>query len=264
MYKKLALLSALVTIGSALDVQAVPCGVSGTLNVGILSGAANLPYSDYDTTLHVPFGFDVDLVAAIAKVLGYNVNFIFVASQAAAETDLTAGTLDVYANSATELDTGTLGSYGAVVTDISQITNDATDPIYRGYLFSQQCCALMYQFEAALNQLIGNGTYADLLQKQREDPRQSFKGDYGQFNTTINPFGILVSPLIFNSSMAGTITQGTAATVTGSTGCRTQRVGLPVSNCVSQFVIFNTPNCYTFTGSATGVGPVSGTGCTTF
>lgn len=259
---KKVLLYFIVSLAQGINLHAATasCGNNGTLNVAILD--ANQPYSDYDPVLNTPYGFDVDLVMALAKILGYKVNFIFVLAQPSA-ADLNTGVYDLYANSNTMLDILTLISYGGLITDIALITDVAGTPEYRGYLFSQSCCALMSQFEIAITSLVENGTYADLVQKQRQDPRQiGFTANMGRFFSAIAPDAKLVEPLEFNSSLAGTIPQ-TIGNPMGATGCRSARTGLPQTNCLSQFVIANTLNCFTFTG-ITDSGPFSGTGCTSF
>lgn len=256
--KKIFFLSFLFILGINLGAAPPPCGSSGILNVAILDGAP--PYSDYDPVLDIPYGFDVDLVMAIAKMLGYTVNFIFVVTQPSGP-ELDSGTYDLYANSAVDLDAITLLSYGGIITDISQITNTAGAAEYRGYLFSKNCCALMYQFEAAITALVENGTYAHLIQKQRQDPRQiGFTANMGRFFSASASNAKLVEPLEFNSSLAGTIPQA-IGNPTGSTGCRNARTTLPSTSCLSQFVIAHSPHCFTFTG-ITNSGPFSGSGCT--
>ena len=253
MYKKLALVSALITgFSVSLYAATAPCGSSGILNVGILDD--HNPYSDFDDTTGIPYGFDVDLVCAIAKLLGYSINFVFVPDAAFAGAGILAGSIDIFANSATDLNGTTLGFFGAVVTDISHITNAAepqdlvTSPL-RGYLFNRQCCSLMYQFEAALTALVENGTYAEILQKQRQDPGQAGDTDgMGQFAFSLISGNKLVEPLPFHSSMAGTIPQGIASGPTGVTGCLNAKVGVPQTNCFTEFVLSTLPCTFTFTG----------------
>src|SRR5262249_32302587 len=91
-----------------------PCASSGTLNVGYL--LANQPFSAFDPVTQLPFGFDIDLVLAIAKILRLNVNFVGFVTLGAAEAALLANAIDVVANSATVLDLMVLLSFGAVVT----------------------------------------------------------------------------------------------------------------------------------------------------
>ncbi len=242
-----------------LPAATASCGANQILNVAILDG--NLPYSEYDPVLEQPFGFDVDFILAIAQRLGYSVNFVFVTSQPTAG-DLDAGLYDLYADSGTNLDLVTLTLYGAVVTDISQITNIAAPAEYRGYLFSEQCCAFMYLFQAAINELIANGTYANVVQKQRQDPRQiGHTFGLGHFYSNIFSDGALVEPLPFNSALGGTIPQ-IIGNPTGVTGCRADAlVSLPIlpNNCYIQ-AAQTLPICYTFTGT-TDSGHFSGTGC---
>lgn len=249
LFKKMVLLTFFVS-GIQWNLNgAVPCGSTGILNVGILS--ANQPYSDFDPVLNQPFGFDVDLICAIARLLGYQINFVFVASLADAQGALAAGTIDVYANSATPV-TALVPLNGAVITDISQTTNPAAVDQYRGYIFEPICCSLMNQFDAAITALVENGTYADILQKQRQDPRIISTAGLGYYATPLFPIGILVEPREFNSSMAGTIPQ-IIGLPTGATGCRAARAGLPATTCLSEFVIANSSCTFTFTGPTGGI-----------
>lgn len=246
---------------SRIDAAVPSCGGSGVLNVGIIE--SNEPYSGFDASTGEPFGFDVDLVLAIARLVGYKVNFVLFPAMPAALNALATNQIDLIANSFTFLDPLTLADFGAVVTDISGVTNEVVGlAIYRGYLFNRTCCRLMYQFEAAINTLVTNGTYADLLQLQRQDPRQQVAistFDLGYFSNSTTPNGILVAPLSSNSSMAGTI----PSNPTGASGCRGQRAGaglLPAS-CMAQFALTQAPVCFGFTAAVGSTGPTGGTGC---
>ena len=242
-YKKIALLGALL-LGAASQMHAaVPCASSGILNVGVLPG--NQPYSAQIFGPGTPFGFDVDLVRAIAALLGYQVNFIVVADFASAAAFLLNGTIDVFANSDEALDDIELALFGGVVTDMSHITNPlepqaaATSPL-RGYLFNKSCCNLMFLFESAITALVENGTYAALVQKQRQDPLQAgFTTGMGQFSFSITGPNKLVEPLEFHSTLAGTIP---------ATGCTGPRPALPQISCIAQFAILTSTGTFTFTG----------------
>ncbi len=262
------ILSALVicTLVSSVNAATAPCGISGTLNVGI--SQFNQPYSDFSAANDVIFGFDVDLVLAIAQILGYSVNFVFVSDLSAAETALLNGTIDIYANSATILTNDLLAGFQGLITDVSHILDPsepqaATTSPYRGYVFRQECCNLISRFEVALSYLVQNGIYAYMLQKERANPLDFNTANMGQYSFTPTGPNILVEPLPYNSSMAGTILQGVASSSTGITGCGSDLIPLSqfnpaTSNC---YVAANPNICYTFTGASGATGPVSGAGC---
>lgn len=250
MYKKIILFCVIALLDNTYTAQAAlpTCGSDGLLNVGIL--LENLPYSAYDPFTNAPFGFDVDLICALARSLGYNINFEFFTSNLAGQLALLAGDIDIYANSAIDLNDTFLSSFNGLVTDMSHITStgdaqSASASPLRGYFFNAACCPLIRLFESALTNLVENGTYANLVQKQRQDPRQAgFLTGLGQFSFTPTGPNKLVEPLEFHSTLAGTI----------STGCTGPRPSLPVSTCLSQFVINNTPCSFTFTGATGGFG----------
>ena len=231
----LALVSAICPVANA----SVPCGTSsaGVLNVGILPG--NLPYSDIVGGQAV--GFDPLLVVQVAKLLGYNtVNFIGFPNTGAALAALAAGTIDIYANSSIFLTTPPTNFIG-IVTDISELY--AADEV-NGWLVNPSCCALAALIEVALNQVIENGQYAQILQQIR---LTGFTGPLGQPYTGNNPVPILFQPFPFASSEVGTIP---ALCASGDP------VVLPQTNCLAAYLQANCTPTATFTG-ATGQTPPS-------
>lgn len=234
-YKKIIV--SLLLIGCAQTVDAaVSCGASapGVLNVGILPD--NLPYSDIVAGDAV--GFDPLLAVAVAKLLGYDtVNFIGFGGYAAAEAALLAGTIDIYANSATYLVVPPTLFIG-IVTDISELY-DANE--INGWLLNPGCCALAEQLQAAINQVVATGGYARILQQLRLDGLtagvtlgQPYTGDF---------LTELFQPFPFASDELGTI-----PAVCDPSG----PVLLPQPNCIAAYLQSVCSPVTTFTG-ATGL-----------
>jgi|GEM_PF-2294373 len=174
-----------------------------TLNVGILDD--NLPYSAIigDTAA----GFDPLLITLIAKRLGYGiVNFIVCASPSDALSNVLLGIIDVYANSGNAV---TLfdpsASINGIVTDISKIYSTLSP---NGYVVYIACCDLALKIEQAINEIVANGQYAQLLQAVRlADHTEGF---ILGMPTSSSVSGILLEPGPFFSSEFGSI---------GASGC---------------------------------------------
>lgn len=214
---------------------AVTCGASaaGVLNVGILP--VNLPYSAVQSGVAV--GFDPLLIEAAATLLGYNkVNFIGYSTAGAAIAALNSGAIDVYANSRTPLATHSPYSTIGVVTDISNEL--ASGGIPNGWLVNITCCRLALLLEAAVTQLVENGTYARILQEVRFAGLAD--GRTLGISTLNNPTGALQEPDPFASSEVGTIPSACLAS---------GPVGLPPTNCISAFLQANCLPPTTFTGA---------------
>jgi hypothetical protein len=207
----------------------LPCGttIPGVLRVGILPG--NLPFSDIDAFGNA-IGFDPLLAQAVAQLLGYEtVQFIGFGSTAAAEAALDTGTIDIYADSSNSLPLA-LSPYIGVITDISQLyaTNTA-----RGWELSLGCCGLARRIELALNEIVNNGRYAEILQLLRLNNLTD------GFTLGVPAPGVLLEPFPFASSEAGTI-----PTTCISAG----PVSLPQTNCISAFLQAGCSISITFTG----------------
>jgi len=221
----------------------VPCGNSGAgvLNVGFLPG--NLPYSDWNASTNSAEGFDPLLIQAAAKLLGYGtVNFIGYASNALALSALSAGTIDVYVNSGRALSVPPTTFIG-VVTDISFIA----EGIVRGWALNPSCCALALQLEAAVTQLVENGTYAEILQTLRLNNLTNGEllglPNYSLFVTSptgLGATGVLLEPFDYASSEVGTIPS--TCSVAGP-------VSLPQTNCISAYLQSQCTGVTTFTGA---------------
>lgn len=214
---------------------AIPCGnaIPGVLRVGILPG--NLPYSDVNTAGNA-IGFDSLLAQAVAQVLGYSsVQFTGFGSSSAAQAALTAGTIDVYANSATNITPPS--AFIGVVTDISDLGISST--VVYGWQLNPACCALARRIELAVNQIVGNGQYAQILQTLR------LNGQTGGLTLGVPSPGFLLQPFPFASSEVGTIP---------ATCLSTGPVSLPATNCISAFLAAGCTITTTTTG-VTGVIP---------
>lgn len=208
----------------------LPCGntIPGVLRVGILPG--NLPFSDVDSFGNA-IGFDPLLAQAVAQLLGYQtVQFTGFATTAAAEAALDAGTIDIYADSSNSLPLSA-SPYIGVITDISQLfaTNTA-----RGWELSLGCCGLARSIELAINELVNNGRYAQILQLLR------LNNLTGGETLGVPAPGVLLEPFPFASSEAGTI-----PTTCISAG----PVSLPQLNCISAFLQNGCVISSTFTGA---------------
>ena len=118
-----------------------------------------------------------------------------------------------------------------VITDISQIyaTNTA-----RGWELSLGCCGLARRIELALNEIVNNGRYAQILQLLRLNNLTN-----GELLGVPSPSGVLFEPIPFASSEAGTI-----PTTCISAG----PVSLPQTNCISAFLQAGCAISTTFTG----------------
>lgn len=214
---------------------AVPCGSSGAgvLNVGILP--VNLPYGDVSSGNAI--GFDPLLAEAVAKLLGFDtVNFIGYASPGFALAALAGGEIDIYANSATPLVTTYPYSTIGVVTDISNVV--ASGGIPNGWQVNLGCCALALSLEAAITQIVANGTYAQILQEVRLNGWSN--GRVLGISTTNNIFGALQEPEPFDSSEIGTIPAPCLAA---------GPISLPQTNCISAFLQANCTPTTSFTGA---------------
>lgn len=243
-HKKIFLgLAALMLVSPFAKAALVPCGNSGSgvLNVGFLPG--NLPFSGWDSVTNSAVGFDPLLVTAVAELLGYDtVNFIGYASNPAALAALNAGTIDVYVNSGRALSVPPTTFIG-VVTDISSIA----EGIVRGWAVNLSCCILALQFEAAITQLVANGTYAEILQTLRLN---NLTGgdllgfpDYSAFVTSptgLGATGVLLEPFAFAGSEVGTIPS--ACSTVGP-------ISLPQTNCISAYLQSTCTPTNTFTGA---------------
>lgn len=230
-HKKILLtLIASISLMPGIVKSFLPCGttIPGVLRVGILPG--NLPFSDIDAFGNA-IGFDPLLAQAVAQLLGYEtVQFIGFGSTAAAEAALDTGTIDIYADSSNSLPLA-LSPYIGVITDISQIyaTNTA-----RGWELSLGCCGLARRIELALNEIVNNGRYAEILQLLRLNNLTN-----GELLGVPSPSGVLFEPIPFASSEAGTI-----PTTCISAG----PVSLPQTNCISAFLQAGCAISTTFTG----------------
>lgn len=234
-YKKL-LLTIIASLSMIPSIKSfLPCGntIPGVLRVGILPG--NLPWSDIDAFGNA-IGFDPLLAQAVAKILGYEtVQFIGFPDDATGLAALSVGTIDIYANSADGLTVPPATTIG-VVTDISGLSLG----IANGWQLNLGCCGLARQIELAINQIVANGQYAQILQLLRLN---------NLLNGTIlgvpQPNGVLVEPFPFASSEVGTI----------PTTCLTAGpISLPQLNCISAFLQNGCVVSTTFTG-ATGQAP---------
>ena len=213
---------------------AVSCGtaIPGVLRVGILPD--NLPFSAVSSGVAV--GFDPLLVTAVAQLLGYDsVQFTGFASSSLALTALTAGTIDVYANSGRTLAIPPT-TYIGVVTDISAL--DFGD--VSGWAVTLGCCSLALSIEAAITQLVENGTYAQILQTLRLNNLTA--GDLLGF--PVSATGVLLQPFPFASRETGTIPS--TCTVVGP-------ISLPAKNCISAFLQLSCSGATTTFTGATGL-----------
>jgi hypothetical protein len=237
--KKIILSLGLIGIFCPLVQAALPCGTSsaGVLNVGILPG--NLPYSAIVSGQAV--GFDPLLVMQVAKSLGFSkVNFIGFPNAIAAEAALLAGTIDIYANSATIL-TVPPTTFIGIVTDISRLYSPGA--IVTGWLLGPSCCALAEQIDAAITQLVNTGVYAQILQSIR------LNGQTNGFTLGVPTPGILLEPFPFASSEIGTIPALCAPAGPNFT------VTLPQTNCIAAFLQANCAPTTTFTGATGQIPP---------
>lgn len=214
----------------------LPCGdtVPGVLRVGIVP--ENLPWSDIDSFGNA-IGFDPELVQAVAGLLGYEtVQFVGFADAFDAQAALTAGTINIYANSGQLLSIPPVNFIG-IVTDISGIASGSLN----GWIFNTACCRLARQVELAINQLVANGRYAQILQILRLNNLTNGLN----LGLPTSATGVLQEPFPFASSEAGTI----------PTTCITAGpVSLPELNCISAFLQNGCSISTTFTG-ATGLTP---------
>jgi ABC-type amino acid transport substrate-binding protein len=230
-----------------IEAASVTCAAAPiiTLNVGILNG--NLPYSNVAVVggISTAEGFDPLLVSQIAKRLGYTtVNFIVYANTALAEIALDNGSIDVYANSGNSINPTLLTAinFNGVVTDISKIFSS---PNANGYEFATTCCNLALKFEQAINELVANGVYAQLLQAVRLAGHAS--GTLLGMPASSGVTGVLLEPFPFFSSEFGTINPSGCS----ATGPSYQISVLPTLSPISAYVLANfTP---TITGAATGI-----------
>lgn len=216
----------------------LPCGgsVPGVLNVGILPD--NLPFSDWDPITNTAVGFDPLLITAAAKLLGYEtVNFIGYGSDADALAALNSGEIDVYANSDDSLDTSEPFATIGVVTDISALSI-SNQP--NGWQVNLGCCGLALSLEAAITQLVDNGTYAKILQLVRLNGLVP-PGDV--LGIPADQGGVLLEPFPFASSEIGTIPL--ACVQSGPNFAMT----VPATNCISAFLQANCTPLTTFTGA---------------
>lgn len=241
--KKIILSFALLGAAFPAANAAVPCGTSsaGVLNVGILP--ANLPYSAI--VGGVAEGFDPLLITQVAKLLGYStVNFIGFGSSLAALAALTAGTIDIYANSALTLPVPPTGLIG-IVTDLSRLYASGTAA---GWLLNSACCSLAERLDAAITQLVATGVYAQILQAIR------LAGETNGFTLGVpvatGITGALLEPFPFASNEIGTIPAACAPV--GPSFLTT----LPRTNCIGAYLQANCTPGTTFTG-ATGLIPPS-------
>lgn len=177
-----------------------------TLNVGILDN--NLPYSA--VIGDIAAGFDPLLITLIAKRLGYTiVNFFVCEDKNMAEARLFLGIIDVYANSRNSVGIfDPISSVNSIVTDSSQIYSSASA---NGYEVYAGCCNLALKIEQALNEIIGTGEYAQLLQAVRLANHTN--GFILGMPASSGVSGVLLEPAPFFSSEFGTIgASGCAAT----------------------------------------------------
>lgn len=208
----------------------LPCGntIPGVLRVGILP--QNLPWSDIDVFGNA-IGFDPLLAQEVAKILGYQtVQFTGFPDDASALAALSVGTIDIYANSALSLAVPPTTTIG-VVTDISGIAFN----IANGWRLNLGCCALARQIELAINQIVVNGQYAQILQILRLNNLLN-----GAIVGVPQANGVLVEPFPFASSEIGTI-----PTTCLSAG----PISLPQLNCISAFLQNGCVISTTFTGA---------------
>lgn len=232
-YKKIILSTLLLACVQTFN-AAVPCGSSapGVLNVGILP--ANLPYSEIVDGVAV--GFDPLLAQAVAKLLGYDtVNFIGFGNSTAAEAALLAGTIDIYANSATSLSVPPAVELIGVVTDISALY--AVNEI-NGWLLNSTCCQFAQQLQAAINQVVASGSYAQILQQLRFNGLTAGRLLGQPF--AFGPSTALLEPFPFASDEIGTIPPVCALNGPAS---------LPQRNCVSTYLQSVCSPSTSFTGA---------------
>lgn len=244
-HKKLFVGIALL-LSPLLSNASVPCGTSapGVLNVGILPD--NLPWSDWDSVTDMAIGFDPLLITQAAKLLGYDtVNFIGFGSVVAGITALNAGEIDVFADSSLILPASAPYSTIGVVTDISDLSLPGGEPL--GWKFNLACCHLALLLEAAVTQLVENGTYARILQDLRLNDLTN--GLVLGIPRVVSPSGILQEPFDFASSELGTIPATCNASGSLSVG-----VSLPQTNCISAYLQTVCTPSTPFTG-ATGIIP---------
>lgn len=238
MYKKLFMGIALL-LSPILATGFLPCGASapGVLNVGFLPDT--LPYSGYDAGTNSAVGFDPLLISAAAQLIGYDtVNFIGYASASDALDALADGSIDVFADSAAALDTAAPYVTIGIVTDISHIALG----VPYGWQLNLACCGLALQLEAAITELVDNGTYAKILQLVRlEGLSTGFV-----LGVPASASGILQEPFPYASSEVGTI-----PTTCAQFGPNFS-VTLPATNCISAYLQANCTPATTFTG-ATGL-----------
>ena len=229
-HKILLTLIASISLMPSFVQSSIACGaaIPGVLRVGVLPG--NLPWSDVDG-FGDAIGFDPLLAEAIAQLLGYeSIQFTGFATAGAAQAALTAGTIDVYANSAQDLTVPPTDFIG-IITDISGFYDSGA---INGWQLNLACCGLARSIELALNQIVDNGRYAQILQTLRLNNLTS-----GLLLGFPSPSGVLLEPIPFASSEAGTI----------PTTCLTAGpISLPLTNCISAFLQNSCAITATFTG----------------
>jgi len=240
-YKHIVCVAALFALMPAHG--AISCAAATTtLRVGILDD--NLPYSSVVNGIAI--GFDPLLVTEIAKYLGYStVEFIIYPNILDATAAVQGGQIDVFAFSDTALTPSNVmaSDVFGIITDISQIyTNDFAG----GYLISNQCCTLALGFEQAINTLVANGVYAQLLQAVRLAGHT--EGLLLGLPRSSGVAGTLLEPIPFFSSEFGTIT----ASGCSASGPSYQQPVLPTLSPISAYLLNN------FTPTITGPSGITG------
>ena len=225
-HKKIMLSLSLLSLVASPAFAAVPCGSSGAgvLNVGILP--VHLPYSDISGGNAI--GFDPLLIEAVAKVLGFDTrsNFYRFCKSWFCTCSISFWCDYIYANSSTPLVTTSPYSTIGVVTDISNVQSSGGIP--NGWQVNLGCCALASALDAAITQLVSNGTYAQILQEVRLNGWSN--GRASGISTINNPLGALQEPEPFDSSEIGTIPAPCIAA---------GPISLPQTNCISAFLQAN-------------------------
>ena len=125
------------------------------------------------------------------------------------------------------------------MTDISYLSVPGGVPL--GWQLSLGCCQLALELEAAISELVANGTYAKILQIVRFD---GLTGDYTLgIPVVVSPTGLLEEPFPYASSELGTIPTTCAQFGPNFT------VALPQTNCISAYLQANCTPVTSFTGA---------------
>jgi hypothetical protein len=176
--------------------------------------------------------------------MGYDsVNFVGFGTDGDGLDALAAGLIDVYANSSSDDSLATSAPYGTigVVTDISQLSVAGGVPT--GWQVNLGCCQLALQLEAAVTELVNNGTYAKILQLVRLNGLVGPAALILGLPLVVSPSGVLQEPFDFASSELGTIP--TTCAQFGPSFA----VDLPATNCISAYLQANCTPATTFTGA---------------